>query len=115
MMSDCIFCKIIAGEIPSAHVLDTDELFAFRDINPQAPQHVLILPKRHIAKLSELKLSDRSIAAELMLATAKLAHDLGMEKDGYRVVINNGERAGQSVWHLHFHLLSGRPFAWPPG
>jgi histidine triad (HIT) family protein len=114
-MDDCIFCSIIAGKIPSSKVLDTESVFAFRDINPQAPQHILILPKKHIAKLSDIHSSDGPVLADLMLATLKIAKDQGMDEQGYRVVINNGETAGQSVFHLHVHLLSGRPFHWPPG
>jgi histidine triad (HIT) family protein len=114
-MGDCIFCRIIAGEIPSSTVMDTEDVFAFRDISPQAPQHILILPKRHIARLASLQQSDSAFAGKLVLAATQIAHDLGMDSEGYRVVINNGERAGQSVWHLHVHLLSGRAFAWPPG
>ncbi|HEY3294187.1 MAG TPA: histidine triad nucleotide-binding protein [bacterium] len=114
-MNDCIFCKIISGQIPSNKILETEDVFAFRDIAPQAPQHVLILPKKHVGRLADLRESDGELAGKLLLSAAKLAHDLGMEQDGFRVVINNGEKAGQSVFHLHVHLLSGREFGWPPG
>ena len=114
-MSDCLFCRIIGKEIPSDTVLDTDEIYAFRDINPQAPHHILLVPKRHIEKLADIKESDAQILGRLLIQATKLAHDLGMDDEGYRIVVNNGENAGQSVWHLHVHLLSGRPFRWPPG
>jgi len=114
-MSDCIFCRIISGEIPSNKVLEDEDVFAFRDIAPQAPQHILILPKKHIARMADLRDSDGDVAGKLLTAARHIAQDLGMNEQGYRVVINNGETAGQSVWHMHVHLLSGRPFAWPPG
>jgi histidine triad (HIT) family protein len=114
-MSDCLFCKIIAGQIPSEKVMDTEEFLAFRDITPQAPQHVLVIPKRHIERLADLKDNDADLMGKMMVEAAKLAHTLGMDEQGYRVVINNGAQAGQSVWHLHVHLLSGRSFHWPPG
>ena len=114
-MNDCIFCKIIAGDIPSSNVMDSDEIFAFRDINPQAPLHILVLPKRHIARLADMNQAEGGLAGKLLLAANKIARDLGRDEQGYRVVINNGETAGQSVAHLHLHVLSGRPFAWPPG
>jgi histidine triad (HIT) family protein len=114
-MDDCIFCKIIAGQIPSQKVFEDENLFCFRDINPQAPQHLLIVPKTHIAKLADLQPSDQAIMGKLIMTATKLAKDLGMDPQDYRLVINNGETAGQSVWHIHVHLLSGRPFHWPPG
>ncbi|MBU0509418.1 histidine triad nucleotide-binding protein [bacterium] len=114
-MSECLFCKIANRQIPSDVVFDSDDVLAFRDINPQAPQHVLVIPKRHIARLADLGDADAAEIGKLMIQAVKLARQLGMEKDGYRLVINNGEEAGQSVWHLHIHLLSGRPFRWPPG
>jgi histidine triad (HIT) family protein len=114
-MSECIFCDIIAGKIPSSKVLDTETVYAFRDIHPQAPHHILILPKKHVAQLSDVAEVDRDVLADLMVATTQLARELKLVEPGFRVVINNGESAGQSVFHLHVHLLSGRPFAWPPG
>jgi histidine triad (HIT) family protein len=114
-MTDCLFCKIIAGEIPSSKVLETDDIYAFRDINPQAPEHILIVPKRHIEKLDDLADADALAIGKLIVETTKLARQHGMHSQGYRLVINNGEEAGPSVWHLHAHLLSGRPFRWPPG
>ncbi|MDD5087220.1 MAG: histidine triad nucleotide-binding protein [bacterium] len=114
-MNDCLFCKIAAGQIPAEIVLDSRDALAFRDLDPQAPQHVLIIPKRHISRLADLRGDDAPAVGSLMTQAVKLAHDLGMDEAGYRLVINNGETAGQSVWHLHIHLLSGRPFHWPPG
>jgi histidine triad (HIT) family protein len=114
-MSDCLFCQIIAGTIPSNKVLDTDDFFGFRDVNPQAPQHILIIPKRHIERHAELQESDALLIGRMMVQASLLAHELGMDEQGYRLVINNGAQAGQSVWHLHLHILSGRPFRWPPG
>lgn len=113
-MSDCLFCKIIAGEIPSGIVYETDDLLAFKDINPQAPHHVLLIPKRHIERLSEVKPEDAGILGKLLAAVPEVCAKLGIE-DAFRLVINDGESAGQSVFHLHAHLLSGRPFRWPPG
>ena len=112
-MSDCIFCKIAAGEIPSKKVFEDDEVFAFRDIQPQAPHHVLIVPKRHVDKLAETNESDQALLGKLLRTASQIAKTERAES--YRVVINNGESAGQSVWHLHLHLLSGRTFGWPPG
>lgn len=115
MMDDCLFCKIAARQIPADIVLDSEDALAFRDIDPQAPQHVLLIPKRHITMLADLHSEDAALAGSLLTQAVKLARDLGMDEAGYRMVINNGETAGQSVWHLHIHLLSGRLFRWPPG
>jgi histidine triad (HIT) family protein len=114
-MNDCLFCKIIAGEIPSTKVRETAEVYAFRDISPQAPQHVLLVPKKHIERLADVTADDAGLLGKLIYEATTLAHELGMDEQGYRLVINNGEEAGQSVWHLHVHLLGGRPFRWPPG
>ena len=113
-MAECLFCKIVAGEIPSTVVYQDEDVFAFRDINPQAPQHILIIPMRHIPSIVELTLEDGPILARLFTVTTKLAQDLQLE-NGYRVVTNVGKDAGQSVLHLHFHLLGGRALKWPPG
>ena len=96
-------------------MFEDEEVLAFNDLNPQAPQHVLIIPKRHVAKLADSSTADQALLGRLLLTAVDIARRLGLESDGYRVVINNGERAGQSVWHLHLHLLSGREFGWPPG
>lgn len=110
----CLFCKIIAGQIPSAVVYQDEDVFAFKDINPQAPQHILVIPKRHIADIRELTPQDGPLLANIYTTITKLAHDLNLER-GYRVVTNVGPDAGQSVFHLHFHLLGGRTLGWPPG
>lgn len=112
---DCLFCRIIRGEIPGERVAEGDDWLAFRDIAPQAPVHVLLIPKRHIGSVAELRPSDADLAGRLVLAAAALARTLGVDGDGYRLVTNRGERAGQSVFHLHFHLLAGRDMDWPPG
>jgi len=114
-MSNCLFCKIIEGEIPAEKLVTTEDVVAFRDINPQAPDHVLIVPRKHIEKLSDVTSADRGLVGTLICQARQIAHDLGLDKSGYRLVINNGETAGQSVWQLHVHLLGGRDFQWPPG
>lgn len=111
---DCLFCKIIAGQIPSKKVYEDERAYAFEDINPQAPTHVLIIPKRHVAGLKEAQAEDAEIIGYCHLVAAKLARERGIE-DGYRTVFNVGARAGQSVFHLHLHLLGGRLLKWPPG
>jgi histidine triad (HIT) family protein len=112
-MSDCLFCKIAGKEIPSSAVYEDDEVFAFNDINPQAPVHILIVPKEHIATTEDLNESNSAIVGRLALTASKIAKDLKLE--GYRLVINCNEIAGQSVFHIHCHLLGGRPMGWPPG
>ena len=112
-MSDCLFCKIIAGEIPSNKVYEDDVCFAFYDIAPQAPTHFLVIPKEHISSVSAVNAENSAVVAHIFEVIAKLAAEKGMES--YRVVSNIGERAGQSVFHLHFHVLSGRDMTWPPG
>ena len=111
---ECLFCRIIAGEIPAKKVFEDNEVFAFEDINPQAPTHVLIIPKRHIAGLVEAEQADAEIVGKCLLAAARLARERGIE-NGYRTVFNVGPGAGQSVFHLHLHLLGGRNLGWPPG
>ena len=115
-MDDCLFCKIVAGEIPADIVYQDQDVIAFRDINPQAPQHFLFIPRRHIASMTDLTPDDGPILASIYTTAVKVARDLGLEKSGgYRFVTNVGPDAGQSVFHLHFHLLGGRKLAWPPG
>ncbi|MCB9366592.1 MAG: histidine triad nucleotide-binding protein [Calditrichaeota bacterium] len=114
-MAETIFGRIIAGEIPADKILETEDLIAIRDINPQAPTHVLIIPKKPLKALSSTGEEDTLLLGKLLASTRKLAEQLGLIADGYRVVINNGESAGQSVPHLHIHLLGGRDFRWPPG
>jgi histidine triad (HIT) family protein len=113
-MADCLFCKIIAGEIPSKKVYEDAHTFAFEDINPQAPTHVLVIPKRHIPAFSALTAADGETLGQLAVAINQVATDRGLT-DGFRVVNNNGRAAGQTVDHLHWHLLGGRDFGWPPG
>lgn len=109
-----IFSKIIKREIPADIVYEDDLCLAFRDINPQAPIHVLVIPKQEIARLSDAKQQDQTLLGHLLLAANKVARELGVQ-DAFRVVVNNGAGAGQSVFHLHLHVLGGRPFRWPPG
>jgi len=111
---DCLFCRIIRGEIPAKKVYEYKETFAFEDIDPQAPTHVLIIPKKHVVDLKEAKAEDAEIIGKLNLAAAKVARERKIE-NGYRTVFNVGPGAGQSVFHLHLHLLGGRPLSWPPG
>ena len=112
-MSDCLFCKIIAGEIPSRKVYEDDLCYAFYDIDPQAPTHFLVIPKDHIPSVSGVDESNQAVVGHIFAVIARLAKGLGLES--YRVVSNIGEQAGQSVFHLHFHVLSGRDMTWPPG
>jgi len=114
-MSDCIFCKIIAGEIPATVVHETDDVLAFRDLGPQAPTHVLVIPKRHIATINDMQDSDAELVGKLYLAAQKVAADEGISESGYRTVMNCNKGAGQTVFHMHLHVLGGRPMTWPPG
>lgn len=113
-MDDCIFCKIASGEIPSTVVYQDEDVLAFRDLNPQAPEHILFIPRRHIASMADVTPSDGPLLASIFTAASKVAHELGLEQ-GYRFLTNVGAQAGQSVFHLHFHLLGGRTMTWPPG
>lgn len=113
-MPDCIFCRIIRGEAPAKKVYEDERALVFEDINPQAPTHVLIIPKKHIVGLKEAQAEDAEIIGYLHLVAAQIARERGIE-DGYRTVFNVGPRAGQSVFHLHLHLLGGRSLRWPPG
>ncbi len=113
-MAECVFCRIVAREIPAQVVYEDEEILGFRDINPQAPVHVLLIPKEHVASLDEAEERHAPLLGRLLLAARSVAAQLGLD-DGYRVVNNCGARAGQSVFHIHFHLLGGRDFAWPPG
>ena len=112
-MQDCLFCKIAAGEIPSKKVYEDDLCYAFYDIDPQAPTHFLVIPKAHIASVSEVTPENQSVVGHIFSVIAQITKKLGLES--YRVVSNIGEQAGQSVFHLHFHVLSGRDMTWPPG
>lgn len=114
-MNDCLFCKIISGEIPSTKVYENDDVLAFRDISPQAPEHIVIIPKKHINSANELNEENAEVVGKVFLAAAKIARDLGFSEKGYRIVNNCGKDGGQTVMHLHFHLLAGRNLQWPPG
>ena len=111
---DCVFCKIAAGEIPAKKAYEDDVCLAFYDLEPQAPVHVLLIPKQHIGSVSEITSENSAVVAHIFEAAGRLAKELGLEK-GYRIVTNCGEDGGQSVPHLHFHLLGGRAMGWPPG
>ena len=112
--TSCLFCRIIRGEIPARKVYEDDHVFAFEDISPKAPTHVLIIPKKHFAGLKEAEAADAEVIGRCHLAAAQIARQRNIEH-GYRTVLNVGPGAGQSVFHLHVHLLGGRPLAWPPG
>ncbi|MFN8619388.1 MAG: histidine triad nucleotide-binding protein [Chloroflexota bacterium] len=112
---DCLFCRIAAGEIPATIVHQDDLVVAFRDISPQAPTHILLIPRRHLASVGDVADGDGELLARLMTTATRLATDAGLDRSGYRLVTNTGPDAGQSVAHLHWHLLGGRPMAWPPG
>lgn len=114
-MSDCLFCKMVSREIEPDVVYEDDQVVAFRDINPQAPLHVLVVPKRHIATLNDLGPEDESLIGRMFLAAQKVAADAQVHERGYRTVMNCNPEAGQSVFHIHLHVLGGRPMAWPPG
>lgn len=112
---DCLFCKIVAGEIPSTIVTRSDRIVAFRDIDPQAPSHVLIVPVDHRPNLAATAAADPALAGELFVVAAGIAHEEGLDDSGYRLVANTGAGAQQTVFHTHLHLLGGRSFTWPPG
>ena len=114
-MSDCLFCKMVAGEIQPDVVFEDDEVLAFRDVNPQAPVHVLVIPKSHIATTNDLDADNAHLLGRLYLAAKKIAADEGIAESGYRTIINCNAGAGQSVYHIHLHLLGGRALGWPPG
>ena len=113
---DCLFCKIAGGEIPSKFIYEDESVVAFRDINPQAPQHILIVPRKHIESINAFEDDDKNLAAHILVdVVPKLAKDLKIDESGYRVVINTGDEGGQTVHHLHVHLMGGRSMQWPPG
>ncbi len=114
-MTDCIFCKIAAGEIPATKLLETDDVVVFRDLNPQAPTHLLAIPRKHIATINDLDAADAALVGKLYLAAKQVAVAEGIADSGYRTVMNCGEGAGQTVFHIHLHILGGRPLGWPPG
>jgi histidine triad (HIT) family protein len=114
-VAECLFCKIVAGQIPGAVVYESDHVVAFKDINPQAPTHVLIVPRRHIASLNDLEPADDAIVGELVRTAAAIAKKNGHAEGGYRTVFNCNADAGQTVFHIHLHVLGGRKMTWPPG
>jgi histidine triad (HIT) family protein len=114
-VSDCLFCRIASGDIQTDLLHSSENVVAFRDINPQAPTHILLIPREHVQSVRDLAPEHASIVSELLAAAAQLARDEGIDESGWRLVTNVGADAGQSVPHLHFHLLGGRPMAWPPG
>ena len=114
-MSDCLFCGVIKGDVKGSIVYQDNSVVAFKDINPKAPVHLLIVPRKHIVTLLDLQQEDKSLIGDIFSVANQLAKDQGIARDGFRVVVNCGAGAGQSVFHIHFHLLGGRPMTWPPG
>lgn len=114
-MENCLFCKIAEGTVPAKIVYQDEDVVAFEDINPQAPHHILLIPRHHITSMADVTAEDGPMLAALFAVAAKLAHKMDLDERGYRFVTNVGPDAGQSVFHLHFHLLGGRKFHWPPG
>lgn len=114
-MNDCLFCKIAAGQIPSDKVMETETLYAFNDIDPKAPVHILIITKKHIESTLAIGNEDRELIAEMVMLANEIAREKGIDKTGFRIVTNIGADGGQSVFHIHFHLLGGRSLGWPPG
>ncbi|HEX8189288.1 MAG TPA: histidine triad nucleotide-binding protein [Pyrinomonadaceae bacterium] len=112
---DCIFCKIVAGGIPAAKIFEDERAVVFRDINPQAPTHALVIPRAHVASLNDAGEADEALLGHLLLVAARVAREEGLAESGYRTVINTGAGAGQSVFHIHVHLIGGRRLTWPPG
>jgi len=111
----CLFCRILAGEVPADTIYQDERCIAFRDVNPQAPVHVLVIPREHLESLDEAAQKDEALLGHLLRVGARVANDQGLSESGYRSVINTGAGAGQSVFHLHVHVLGGRPLSWPPG
>ena len=115
MSADCLFCRIAAGEIPAKLVREDENVVAFRDIDPKAPTHVVVIPRRHIASVNDLEPGDAALLGEIFLAAKEIAREEGIAASGYRLVVNTGRDGGQSVDHIHLHLLGGRRHSWPPG
>lgn len=115
MSENCLFCKIVSDKIPATIVYQDDRLVAFRDINPQAPAHVLVIPRMHISTLNELSAADDMLVGEMVRRASLIAKELGHANNGYRTIFNCNANAGQTVFHIHLHLLAGRPMNWPPG
>lgn len=115
MAEDCLFCKIIAGEIPSNKVYEDDAVYAFHDINPAAPVHILVIPKKHLSAVNAASEEDQALLGHLLLKANAIAAEQGLAEEGFRYVINTGDKGGQTVYHLHLHILGGRQMTWPPG
>jgi histidine triad (HIT) family protein len=115
MTSQCLFCGIAAGEIPSDCVYSDEHVYAFKDINPAAPTHILVIPRKHLSRVSDADSSDESLLGKILLAANNIAQQEGLTEDGFRLVINTGDMGGQTVHHLHLHILGGRQMRWPPG
>ncbi len=115
MVSDCLFCKIISGEIPSEKIYEDEQVYVFHDIGAQAPHHFLVIPKKHISTLNDVNNDDAALIGKLTLTASKIAKELGFADEGYRVVMNCNEQGGQAVYHIHLHCLGGRSLSWPPG
>jgi histidine triad (HIT) family protein len=111
----CLFCKIIHRELPADILFETDDILVFNDINPQAPFHILTIPKKHIACISDIEEADAELLGKIIFSAKKVAKDLGIDNGGYRMVFNNGRHGGQDIYHIHLHLLGGRQMRWPPG
>jgi len=114
-MSDCLFCKIVSGEISCDKLYENDKLIAFRDIDPKAPIHILVIPKKHIRSINELEISDQNLAGEILLAAKEIASIENIESSGYRTIFNTNSDGGQTVYHIHMHVMGGRQLHWPPG
>ncbi len=114
-MTECLFCKIIGGEVPSTIIYSDDDIVAIEDINPQAPTHVLVLPRKHIPTTLDIGDDDLELMGRCLAASNQIAREKGIDGSGFRIVLNSGADAGQSVYHIHFHLIGGRPMMWPPG
>ena len=112
---DCLFCKIVKGEVPANIILSDERIIVFDDVNPQAPEHKLIIPKKHITTLNDIKDTDTDLMGHLIYTATTLAHTLNLAQDGYRIIMNCNVTGGQTVFHIHLHLLGGRQFLWPPG
>lgn len=115
MSTDCLFCNIVNGDIPSKEVYSNDDVYAFYDINPAAPTHVLVIPKKHLKDVTSADEADEALMGKLLLAANEIAKKLNLAEDGFRLVINTGVDGGQTVYHLHLHILGGRALSWPPG
>ncbi|MCC6746968.1 MAG: histidine triad nucleotide-binding protein [Deltaproteobacteria bacterium] len=114
-MADCLFCRIAKGEIPAQRLYEDERAVAFQDLHPQAPLHALVVPRKHLASLGAASAEDEALVGHLLRVAAQVAHEAGFEETGYRTVVNTGRDGGQTVFHLHVHVLAGRPLGWPPG